>query len=159
MDVFKASEILKIAIQIEKNGLAFYNQIKEKSKNFPVAEVFGFLAKEEELHQKTFERLLEAVGDYHPAESYPGEYALYLEALAGENIFRKETDLRKLASQLSSDSQAIEIGIGFEKDSIIFYNEIKKFTPKEDLAMIDKVIAEEKEHLLKLFGLKKSDKP
>ncbi len=158
MDIFKASEILKIAIQIEKNGLVFYNQIKERSKNFTVAEVFGFLAKEEERHAKTFERLLEQAGNYQPAESYPGEYALYLEALAGDNIFRKEIDLRKLAGEVSSDSQSVDLGIGFEKDSIIFYNEMKNFVPKEDMAIIDKVIVEEKEHLLKLFGLKRGSK-
>ncbi len=156
MDIFKASEILRIAVQIEKNGLAFYNQIKEKAKNFPLAEVFSFLAHEEEGHIKIFEHLLEEAGDFQPAESYPGEYELYLKAIAGDNIFKKETDLRKMAQDLASDSQAIDLGIGFEKDSIIFYNEIKNFVPKEDAAIIDKVIAEEKEHLLKLFSLKKN---
>jgi rubrerythrin len=158
MDIFKVSEILKVAIQIEKNGLAFYNQIKEKAKNFTVAEIFGFLSREEERHRKIFEQMLEAAGDYQPAESYPGEYELYLEALAGDNIFKKEVDLRKLASEVSSDSQAIDLGIGFEKDSIIFYSEMKNFVPKEDCATVERVIAEEKEHLLKLFSFKKNIK-
>ena len=159
MDVFKVTEILKVAIQIEKNGLAFYNQIKERAKNFTVAELFGFLAKEEEKHRKTFEHILESVGDYQPVESYPGEYELYLQALAGDNIFKKEVDLRKLASEVSSDSRAIDLAIGFEKDSIIFYSEMKNFVSKEDHAVVDKVIAEEKEHLLKLFSLKKNTRP
>ncbi|MDP2939680.1 MAG: ferritin family protein [Candidatus Omnitrophota bacterium] len=155
MNIFKASEILKIAIQIEKNGLAFYNGIKERTKNFTTQEVFGFLAKEEEKHKKTFEQLLEDVGDYQPVQSYPGEYELYLEALASENIFRKEADLKKIAKDINSDSQAIDMGIGFEKDSIIFYGEMKNFVPKEEGAIVDDVLLEEKEHLLKLFGLKK----
>lgn len=154
MDIFKAGDILKVAVQIEKNGLAFYSQIKERSKNFPVAEVFGFLAKEEEKHRKAFEELLEKGSNYAPAESYPGEYELYLQALAGENIFKKEADLKKMAQELKSDSQAIDLGIGFEKDSIIFYNEMKNFVNRADFAIIEKIIAEEKEHLLKLFSLK-----
>jgi len=155
MNIFKASEILKVAIQIEKNGLAFYQGVKDKSKNLTVAEVFGFLAREEERHTRTFERLLEMAGDYEPAESYPGEYELYLEALAGENVFKKEADFKRLSLEVNSDLQAIDLGIGFEKDSIIFYNEMKNFVPQEDAAVVEKVIAEEKEHLLKLFDLKK----
>ncbi len=154
MNIFKASEILKVAIQIEKNGLAFYKAVKEKSRVLTVSEVFSFLAQEEEKHIKTFEGLLETAGDYQPAQSYPGEYELYLDAIAGENVFKKEADLKRLSQQISSDLQAIELGIGFEKDSIIFYNEMKNFVPQEDLAAIEEVIAEEKEHLLKLFELK-----
>ena len=54
---------------------------------------------------------------------------MYLEALAGENIFKKEADFKKVAKQVKSDSEAIDLGIGFEKDSIIFYTEIKNFVP------------------------------
>ena len=155
MNIFKASEVLKIAVQIEKNGLAFYTQIKEQTKYFPLQQVFDYLAKEEVKHQRTFESLLGQVGDYEPAESYPGEYETYLKAIAGENIFAQSDAMKQIARKAVSDKEAIDMGIGFEKDSIIFYGEIKKFVPASDEAVIEKVLAEEKEHLLKLLELRK----
>jgi len=158
MNIFKASELLKIAVQIEKNGLAFFNEIKGKVRSFTAQETFDSLAKQELEHQKAFEGMLQKVGDYQPAESYSGEYAMYLEALAGENIFTKDEGIKNIAKGLNSDSEAIQIGIGFEKDSIIFYNDMKKFVPSQDQGTVDRIIEEEKKHLAKLVQLKKEVK-
>ena len=152
--ILKASEVLKIAIQIEKNGLAFYTEVKNRSKNFPVQEVFGFLAQEEVKHEHTFKALLEKVGDEAPAESYPGESAMYLEAIAGENIFTKGDAMKQLVQKALNDKEAIDLAIGFEKDSMLFFGEIKKFVPKTDQAVVERVIGEEREHLVKLLDLK-----
>jgi len=156
MNIFKASELLKIAVQIEKNGLTFFKEIKGRVKDFTAQEAFDFLAKQEVEHQRTFEKLLVKVGDYQVAESYPGEYAMYLEALAGENIFTKDEEIKNITKRVSSDAEAIQAGIGFEKDSIIFYNDMKKFVPASDQDIVDKIIEEEKKHLVRLLDLKKN---
>jgi rubrerythrin len=155
MNIFKASEVLKIAVQIEKNGLAFYSQVKEYSKSFPVQEVFGYLAKEEVRHQHAFESLLEKAGDYEPAESYPGELEMYMQAIAGENVFTKSDAMKQVAQKAEVDKEAIELGIGFEKDSIIFFSELKKFVPASNQGIVERIIGEEKGHLSKLIALRK----
>lgn len=154
MNIFKASEVLKVAVQIEKNGLAFYKEVKARTKSSPVQEVFDFLAKEEVRHQKTFEELLDKTGDNEPAESYPGEYDMYLKAIAAENVFTQSDALKQLAKKAASDKAAIDAGIGFEKDSIIFFGELMKFVPAVDQGVVEKVVAEERSHLLKLLNLK-----
>ena len=156
MNIFKASELLKIAVQIEKNGLAFLNEAKNKAKSSTAQEAFDYLAKQELEHERIFTELLEKVGDYQPAESYPGEYAMYLEALAGENIFTADEEVKNIVKKATSDPEAVQIGIGFEKDSIIFYNDMKKFVPVSGQAIVDKIIEEVKKHLVKLFELKKN---
>jgi len=155
MNIFKASEVLKIAVQIEKNGMAFYTEVKNKSKCFPVQELFDFLAKEEVRHEHTFRSLLEKTGDYEPVESYPGEYERYLEAIAGENVFTQSDAMKQIARKAVSDKEAIDLAIGFEKDSIIFFSELRKFVPADDQGIVEKIIGEEKGHLTKLLDLKK----
>lgn len=142
-------------VQIEKNGLAFYTEVKNKTKFFPVKEVFDYLAKEEVRHEQTFRSLLEKTGDYELAEAYPGEYEMYLEAIAGENVFTKTDAMKQLVAKAVSDKEAIDLAIGFEKDSIIFFGELKKFVPSSDQGVVDRIIGEEKEHLVKLLDLKK----
>jgi len=154
MNIFKASEVLKIAIQIEKNGLAFYTEVKNRSKYFPLQEVFGFLAKEEVKHEQTFKVLLEKIGDEASAESYPGENEMYLEAIAGENVFARGDAMKQLAQKAKNDKEAIDLAIGFEKDSVLFFGELKKFVPEADQTTVEQVIDEEREHLVKLLDLK-----
>ncbi|MFC1703240.1 ferritin family protein [Candidatus Omnitrophota bacterium] len=154
MNIFKANEILQVAIQIEKNGFAFFSEVKKKSRSFPVQELFGYLAGEEIKHQKTFEGMLKQTEASDPAEAYPGEFKLYLEALASQNVFTKDETIKQMAQKTISDQEAIQLGMGFEKDSIIFFSEIKKFVPEKEHALIDTVVEEEKEHLRKLVELK-----
>ncbi|MDP3142792.1 MAG: ferritin family protein [Candidatus Omnitrophota bacterium] len=155
MNIFKASEVLRIAVQIEKNGLAFYTEVKKQSKYFPVQELFDYLAKEEVNHEHTFQALLDKANDDEPAESYPGESEMYLKAIAGENVFARTDAMQQLAQKAASDKVAIDLAIGFEKDSLIFFEELKKFVPALDQAIVDKVIAQEREHLVRLLDLKK----
>jgi len=54
-----------------------------------------------------------------------------------------------------SDKEAIQIAIGFEKDSLLFFGEIGKFVPNYDRQVIEELIRQEREHLSKLSELKK----
>ncbi|MFC1594039.1 ferritin family protein [Candidatus Omnitrophota bacterium] len=154
MNVFRSSEIITVAIQIEKNGFAFFTKVKNKSRSFPVQELFKYLADEEIKHQHTFEELLKLAENYEPAEAYPGELRQYLEALAAENVFTNDATIKDMAQKTLSDKEAIQLGIGFEKDSIIFFTEIKKFIPEKEQKLIDTIIEEEKLHLRKLTQLR-----
>jgi len=154
-EFFKAAEIMDIAVQIEKNGFAFYSEVTKQAKNFSVKEVFDYLTKAEKQHILDFESLAKGLEKYEPAEAYPGEYNLYMQALAGENVFTKDDAMKTLAKKASWVNEAIEIGIGFEKDSIIFFSEMNKFVPESAGKTIDDLIEQEKEHLRKLLDLKK----
>ena len=49
-----------------------------------------------------------------------------------------------------TDVEALEIGIGFEKDSILFYSEIRGMVPRQDQEIVDVITNEEKKHLSEL---------
>lgn len=153
-NIFAGSEIVEIGIQIEKNGRDFYNTLGNKSKNSATQGIFKFLAAEEEKHILAFQKILDSVEKYEPAESYPGEYFAYMNALAGQYIFTKKGKGEEVAKKIKSDKEAVDMGIGFEKDSIIFYEGMKKVIPEYDQKTVDELIIQEQSHLVKLMNLR-----
>ena len=153
-NIFAGNEIVELGIQIEKNGRDFYNTLTKQSKNPKAIEIFKFLAGEEEKHIKVFQTILEKTEKYESPESYPGEYFAYMNALASEYVFTQKGKGEAIAKQIKADKEAVDLGIGFEKDSIIFYEGMKKVVPPYDLKIVDNLIAQEQDHLIKLLELK-----
>jgi rubrerythrin len=155
-NIFAGSEVIEIGIQIEKNGRDFYNTLAKQSKIAKAGDVFNYLAAEEEKHIKVFQGILEKTEKYQPPESYPGEYFAYMNALASEYIFTQKDKGKEIAQSIKTDKEAVDLGIGFEKDSIIFYEGMKKVVPEYNHKIIDELIAQEQNHLRQLSDLKKS---
>lgn len=153
-NIFAGSEIVEIGIQIEKNGRDFYNTLEKQLKNSAASGIFKFLAGEEEKHILAFQKILDSVEKYEPAESYPGEYFAYMNALAGEYVFTQKDKGEEIAKKIKGDKEAVDMGIGFEKDSIIFYEGIKKAVPEYDQKAVDELIIQEQSHLAKLINLR-----
>ena len=154
-NIFAGSEIVELGIQIEKNGRDFHTTLVKQSKNQKAKEVFKYLAGEEEKHIAVFQKILERIEKYQPPESYPGEYFAYMNALASEYVFTQKDKGEELAKTIKSDEEAVDMGIGFEKDSILFYEGMKKVVPEYDHKIIDGLIIQEQNHLKALSDLKK----
>ncbi len=155
-NVFSGSEIVELGIQIEKNGRDFYDTLIKMSKNKQAKDIFKYLAGEEERHIAAFKKILDSVGKYEPPEAYPGEYFAYMNALASDYVFTQDNKGTEIAKETKNDSEAVDLGIGFEKDSIVFYEGTKKAVPEYDQKILDGLIAQEQDHLKKLSELKKS---
>ncbi len=156
VNIFAGSEIVELGIQIEKNGRDFYNALVEQLKNQKAKETFKYLAGEEEKHIAVFQNILDSVHKYEPPESYPGEYFAYMNALARDYVFTQKDKGREIAKNVKGDKEAISLGIGFEKDSIIFYVGMKKVVPEYDHKIVDKLITQEQDHLRQMSELKES---
>lgn len=156
-NIFSASEIVQLGVQIEKNGKDFYLAAAKKSKNDRAREIFEYLANEEEKHIEVFQDILSGVETYEPPESYPGEYFAYLRALSEEYIFTREKKGAEIGKKVKDDKEAINLGIDAEKDSILLYTEMKKFVLKTSYETLDKLIEEEQNHFRKLLELKKEN--
>lgn len=154
-NIFAGSEVVELGIQIEKNGKDFYDTLAMRSRNKSVQETFKYLKKEEERHITVFQRLLDKVGQYEPTQSYPGEYFAYMNALASEYVFTQKNKGKEIAKRIKADKEAVDMGIGFEKDSILFYEGMKKMVPEYDLKIIEELITQEQNHLRQLSELKK----
>lgn len=153
--LFACSELLEVALEIEKNGQAFYEELSNCAKEKGVLEVAKFMAEEEKRHYEKFKTMLDVIGESHTTpESYPGEYQQYVKALADSRVFTEEHEIRDECRRLKNDSDAIQMAIGLEKDSIIFYNEMSRFVRESDRPTVGKIIDEERRHIAKLWELK-----
>ena len=155
-NIFSGSEVVEVGIQIEKNGKDFYDTLAVQSKDQKAVGIFKHLAGEEEKHIADFERILNSVVKYEPQEAFPGEYFAYMNDLAGEHVFTQKDKGIEIAKTIKSDKEAVESGIKFEKDSIVFYEGMKKVVPENGLKVIDTLIAQEQQHLKVLSELKGS---
>jgi len=156
VNIFAGSEIVELGIQIEKNGKDFYSTLVKQSKNQKAKETFKYLAGEEEKHIATFQKVLDSVHKYEPPETYPGEYFAYMNALASDYVFTQKEKGEEVAKRARSDKEAIDLGIGFEKDSILFYEGMRKVVPPYDHKIVDELIGQEQDHLRQLSDLKKN---
>jgi rubrerythrin len=153
-NIFAGSEIVEIGIQIEKNGRDFYNVLSKQLKNSSAQEIFKYLAEEEGKHIAMFQKILDTTQKYEPQGLDSDEYYAYMNALASEYIFTQKDKGTEVAKNIKSDLEAVNIGIGFEKDSIIFYQGIKKVVPDYDAKIVDALLEQEQGHLRKLIVLK-----
>jgi len=153
-NIFAGSEILEIGIQIERNGKDFYETLSAQAKDTKSKDLFNFLAAEETKHIAKFQDILAQVEKYEPQGLDADEYYAYMNALASESVFTQKDKGRELAKKVKNSKEAIGIGITAEKDSIVFYEGMKKAVPQNEHKVIDEVIAEEQGHLKKLLNLK-----
>jgi len=152
--IFAGSEIVEIGIQIEKNGRDFYNVLLKQSKDIKARELFKFLAQEEERHIKSFQDILKKAVRYEVQGMSADDYFAYMNSLASEHVFTKADAGESVAKSIKSDKEAIDKAIGFEKDSIIFYEGVKKVVPADDKKTVDALIYQEQSHLRQLTDMK-----
>jgi len=146
---FTASEVLDIAIQIERNGAAFYRRaaVSVMDKNAE-AELLQ-LADMEDEHEKTFLRLKEDVLAKMEGDDW-GELDeqadLYLQSFAAGQVF----DITKEAVMDSSPSfrTVLEFALQRERDSILFYLGLREWLPFSSVHdRVEAIIVEEMSHL------------
>jgi len=153
--LFSGRELVDIAIGIERNGLAFYKSLLESEKDTMTRGAYKYLADMEGQHIKTFQGMLNTAGEYGPPEMYTEEYDLYLRALVDSVVFTNDQVARKMAENARSSAEAIQIALGAEKDSILFYMEMRDLVRSSDRDLVNNIIEEEKSHLRRLTELKR----
>lgn len=152
--IFTAGDLLELALQVERNGFVFYGALSQSAKSQKVRQACHFLQGEEERHLAVFQRLLDSVGRQPLPESYPGEYQAYIEALAGSRVFSDEEAGRRLAQEAEGDAEALKVAIGFEKDTILFFTEMRLVLGPRDQPVVDELVRQEKAHIKKLVEVR-----
>jgi len=152
--LFSGSELLEIALGIERNGAAFYQALADKTQNKDAKAIYDYLANQEKKHLNTFQGMLNTVGQYQPPEDYAEEYMLYLKSLVDNSVFSNITEAKQKAEKVSSEIEALDTGVQAENDSILFYTEMQNFVRQPDQKIVLNIIDEEKAHMRQLSQLK-----
>lgn len=145
------SEALKVAMNLEKDGIDFYSRAASIVKDVKTNNIFLRLIEDERQHYKRFKELHDSLKDSSPRVSEVDiEVSDYLRALVSTGIFDIES-IKKNSFKGISSRDAILVGIQAEKESILFYTEAIKNSENRlgKKAFLD-ILKEEKEHLIKL---------
>lgn len=153
-DAFSPCEVLKIAVGIEENGCKFYGSLQEKAQDKKVKDMWAYLKGQEVGHKKVFQDMIDERRSCSVQEFVPGEYESYLRAISSEYVFTPGVIEQKIQESFASDLEAIEFGIQMEKDSILTYSAFREVLTAKEQDALDKVIAQEREHLIKFTELK-----
>ncbi len=149
-------EILDIALRVEENGEHLYAKLEEKAEDEKLKNVWKFLKEQEIGHQSKFKEMLESAGDYIVSEFGSGDYDAYLQAIASAYIFTPELIKKKIEEPFSSDQDAVDFGLQIEKESILVYTALKDYVLSDKKEIMDRIIKEEKKHVIVLTEFKKT---
>jgi rubrerythrin len=154
MAVFTAAEALEMALEIEKNGEVFYNAAAEKSDDAEVTALFEDLATQEQIHYEIFQKMLGSVGSAPelPAEEYD-QYQAYLDAALDNALFSGEDKALALAEKAADRETALRAALGFEKDTMLFFYDLREMVGEADKEAVSRVIGEERKHVRRLAAL------
>ena len=143
--MFTLSDIIEIALQIEKNGESTYRRAQRETSDPSLADLFGLLADEELEHQRWFTEFKGRVGTKPVDQNLEAMGRELFQNILGEKAFSlDEVDL----SQVADTRTVMRISAEFEQDTVVFYEMLEPFVEepqsREDLRVI---IEEEKRHV------------
>jgi len=154
MAFFQAEDALELAMGIETNGEAFYRAVTEKAQVAEIKALFQDLAEQETLHYATFKKLSKDLkGKLLMSTEEWNEYQDYLQATVQSALFESSDRALAAADQAKDEKEAIKMAMGFEKETLLFFYNLRDIVSDHDQKTIDHIIAEEKTHLKRLAGM------
>ena len=149
--MFSEREILEIAVRMEKNGEHEYRKAADEVSEQVLIESLRWMAAEEREHADFFSGLL---GDLATGSKSP--FGLEMDGtfvrdlIGGSSLSLKTVDF----AQVESLEALLTIFIGFEEDSILFYQMITPMIEdSETRDRVERIVAEERAHIERLREL------
>jgi len=153
MAFLTAAEALKWAMEIEENGEAFYNTVAARSADPQVKALFEDLAVQERGHYQVFQKMLEKVKpepDLSSVGAQYEDYEHYLQATLANALFAGQDKGLTLARKAQDRQTALQAAMSFEKDTLLFFYDLREMVTEAEREAISDIILEEKAHLRRL---------
>jgi len=151
---FNADEVLGMAVQIEKNGAAFYRKAASLQSDEGNVKFLTELAEMEDRHEQTFMEMRDGLTPQEKDSQThdPDEQAsLYIEAMADAHPGEGSPAAADALTGSETMADILTTAIELEKKSILFYVGLKPMVPpKLGVDKIDAIIAEEGTHIVQL---------
>lgn len=158
MAVYSVNEIIEMAVQIERNGYAFYHEATKRKDLDPKTLEFISTLRDQELnHEKTFLSLRDDIDMSVLELSQDWEMvAAYLKTIVDGRIFNDEFSAIKKATEAKDLIEVLDNAITFEKDTLLYFHAISDAITSERAKLIlRRIINEEVSHVLYLNDYKK----
>jgi rubrerythrin len=157
MAVFTAAEALNMALRAEQTGQAFYEAAANKAEDAQVKSLLEELAAWEQRHYETFSKLAEGAGSLPPLPNAEwGEYDQYMQAALSSAMFAGPDKALALVDTIETEQDVIRMALGFEKDALLLYYDLREMMPEKDREAVSQIIREEKSHAMRLATMLRS---
>ena len=148
-DIENVKDAIRTAIQMEKDGYAFYQKAAAQTSSDMGVAVFKSLAADELLHLEVFEKLFEEkVGkdEWHDLVNTSKKYA-------DIQVFPKNLQKVEGADPDTNEIDALRIAMDAEQEAIDYYtNILNNLTDEKVKEIISEIIEQEKNHYRVLEG-------
>jgi len=154
MKNYSILEAVEVSLMMEEEGIRFYALAEQKTGDPEMKKLFAFLREKEHQHIDTFRRLY---GDLVARASDPdaelwlldAEVSSYFRAFVDSTVFPTKGSADAAIDGLRGVADILRIALRLEKESILFYHELLAHAPwPEAKALVEKVIAEERRHVV-----------
>ncbi len=151
-DKFSISEVYRMAEAIERNGVKFYSEAAQVSKDKNVKKIMLDLAEKEKVHENIFAGWrAEHCGNEELALQDPdGVAEAYIQSMADNHVFNLQKDVSALVASVQTPVSMLRLAIGFEKDTLAFFAALKSSVEEEHREQVDKLMQEEVSHIKEL---------
>ena len=151
MAIYRATDIIEMALEIEKSGEVFYRAVAQKVQSPEIKALFEDLAEQEALHYEAFKKLEKINWDQSlmSADQW-SQYLMYLQATIQSAFFEGRDKALSLADQVTDGNEALQMAMGFEKETLLFFYDLLDMVNDADKKIIKRIIKEEKAHLRRL---------
>ncbi|MFO7638804.1 MAG: ferritin family protein [bacterium] len=151
---YTGPEVLEMAVETERGGKLFYEQVAAATRNEELRRTFRFLAEEELKHIAVFQDIANSLTERPEEMPYHWEEAIpYLDAIVDSRYFLGKDKALALVKSATTPREAVEHALGFEKETLLFYTELLNLVAERNKPAVARLIAEEKAHVVKLNHL------
>lgn len=138
--------VLDLAVWLEKHGENFYERACASADDEGLKETFSVLGKEERKHCAIYTDLYETyTGKSTDGDELLGEYGRFIHLLIKE--ISDSLDFAEILTQEELIARALQ----FEKNTLLFFTEVKPLFRGKAGSIIDAVCREEKRHIQQLM--------
>ena len=143
--MFNTQDILNIAIRLENNGEKTYLDARQHTTDTDLKALLAWIAQEEQNHARWFTGLKERLSRGEDHQLLAEFSSALVEDVVREQAFSlQEVDF----TRIDTPEEMIRTFIGFENDTIGFYEILMTFIDDASIArQLEQIIAEEKNHV------------
>jgi rubrerythrin len=153
MAVLTGNEVIEIATRLEESGEAFYNAAAERATTPGVKALFRDLAVQEQYHRRAFQQMGRDRVELILSPEQWHEFQAYTGALLQNSFFARPENALNRAAAAQDERSALQAALDFEKEAILFFQELESAVRGPGQQTVERVIQEEKRHIQRLSDL------
>jgi rubrerythrin len=153
MALLTGDEIIEIAMRLEESGEAFYNAAAEKTTDAEVKALFEELAIQEQYHRRAFQQMGQDVVELALTPDQWDQFQAYTGALLQQSFFAKPEGALSQAVEALDEREALQGALNFEKETLLFFHELRDVMHGSGQQTVDRIIGEEKQHIQRLSAM------